>query len=106
MRRVRLQNYRSSDGKNVHPQTLRGIAGVMIFNIAAANCDDHSRSFSLLFDSGTGWQLAPAYDVTYASNSESEWVHQHLMSVNGRFQGITRADTLEVAERLVSALPR
>ena len=71
----------------------------MIFNVAAANCDDHSKNFSFLFDPKSGWQLAPAYDVTYAYNSESQWVHQHLMSVNGRFEGIARGDILEVAER-------
>ncbi len=71
----------------------------MIFNVAAANCDDHSKNFSFLFDQQNGWQLAPAYDVTYAYNSESPWVHQHLMSVNGRFEGVTRGDILEVAER-------
>jgi serine/threonine-protein kinase HipA len=71
----------------------------MVFNVATANCDDHTKNFSFLFTPEAGWSLAPAYDVTYAYNSESVWTHQHLMSVNGRFQGITRADLLDVADR-------
>ncbi|WP_309713996.1 type II toxin-antitoxin system HipA family toxin [Pseudolysinimonas sp.] len=71
----------------------------MVFNVAAANCDDHTKNFSFLFRPGDGWHLAPAYDVTYAYNSESVWVHQHLMSVNGRFQDIRQSDVLTVADR-------
>jgi serine/threonine-protein kinase HipA len=43
--------------------------------------------------------LAPAYDVTHAFNPKGEWTYQHLMSVNGKFQGITREDLLEDADR-------
>jgi serine/threonine-protein kinase HipA len=71
----------------------------MVFNVAAANCDDHTKNFSFLFRPGVGWGLAPAYDVTYAYNSESPWVHQHLMSVDGHFDDITRSHVLDVADR-------
>jgi len=80
------------------PESMEQAWRRMVFNVAAANCDDHSKNFSFLFEPASGWRLAPAYDVTYAYNSESEWVHQHLMSVNGRFQDITRDDVLTVAE--------
>ena len=43
--------------------------------------------------------MAPAYDVTYAHNPQGEWTYQHLMSVNGKFAGITRADLRVVADR-------
>ncbi|MEI7832313.1 MAG: type II toxin-antitoxin system HipA family toxin [bacterium] len=71
----------------------------MAFNVMAANCDDHTKNFSFLLREGGGWELAPAYDITHAYNPESEWTYQHLMAVNGKFTGITRADMLAVADR-------
>ncbi|MBY0497786.1 MAG: type II toxin-antitoxin system HipA family toxin [Cyanobacteria bacterium] len=69
------------------------------FNVMAANCDDHTKNISFLLPQGSKWQLAPAYDVTYAYNPDGEWTYQHLMSVNGKFANITRDDLLTVAER-------
>lgn len=71
----------------------------MVFNIMAANCDDHSKNFSFLLRQGSQWELAPAYDVTHAYNPQGEWTYQHLMGVGGRFSGITQADCLSVADR-------
>jgi len=71
----------------------------MVFNVMAANCDDHSKNFSFLLREGEGWALAPAYDVTYAHNPKGEWTNQHLMAVNGKYNGITRKDFLTVADR-------
>ena len=69
------------------------------FNVMAANCDDHSKNVSFLLRQGGAWELAPAYDVTHAYNPKGEWTYQHLMSVNGRFAGITRDDLLAVGDR-------
>ena len=71
----------------------------MAFNVMAANCDDHAKNFSFLLREGGDWTLAPAYDVTHAHNPEGQWTNQHLMAVNGKFAGITRADLLSVADR-------
>jgi serine/threonine-protein kinase HipA len=71
----------------------------MVFNVAAANCDDHTKNFSFLLAKEGGWRLSPAYDVTHAYAPTSQWTGQHLMSVNGRSAGITRADLVEVADR-------
>ncbi len=71
----------------------------MVFNVAARNCDDHSKNHGFLLRQGDGWSLAPAYDVTHAHNPKGEWTAQHLMSVNGKFDGITRADLVAVADR-------
>jgi serine/threonine-protein kinase HipA len=71
----------------------------MAFNVMAANCDDHTKNVSFLLREGGRWTLAPAYDVTHAHNPRGEWTNQHLMSVNGRFDGITRRDLLTVADR-------
>ena len=71
----------------------------MTFNVAAANCDDHTKNVSFALSEGGRWQLAPAYDVTHAHAPESRWTRQHLMAVNGATTGITRADVEEVGQR-------
>ncbi|NNN07516.1 MAG: hypothetical protein HKL90_16625 [Elusimicrobia bacterium] len=53
----------------------------------------------LLLRKGGAWELSPAYDLTFAHQPDGEWTHQHLMSVNGKFSGITRADCLALANR-------
>jgi serine/threonine-protein kinase HipA len=71
----------------------------MVFNVMGRNCDDHTKNFSFLFRQGRTWELAPAYDVTFAHNPAGEWTNQHLMSVNGKFKDITYLDLLAVADR-------
>ena len=71
----------------------------MAFNVMSGNCDDHTKNFSFLLKQGQNWELAPAYDVTHAHNPRGEWRYQHLMSVNGKFDGITRADLLVEADK-------
>ena len=71
----------------------------MAFNVMARNCDDHTKNIAFLMKQEKKWELAPAYDVTHAHNPTGEWTHQHLMSVNGKFDGIEREDLLEEAER-------
>lgn len=71
----------------------------MIFNVLAANCDDHSKNTSFILREGAPWEMAPAYDITHAFNPRGANTYQHLMSVNGKFTAITRADFLTVGER-------
>jgi serine/threonine-protein kinase HipA len=71
----------------------------MVFNVMGRNCDDHTKNFSFLLRRGSIWELAPAYDVTFAHNPAGEWTNQHLMSVNGKFKDITYLDLLAVADR-------
>lgn len=71
----------------------------MVFNVAAANNDDHTRNFSFLRRPHAGWELAPAFDITFAHDRGNQWLRQHLMDVNGRVAGITVADLHEVGER-------
>jgi serine/threonine-protein kinase HipA len=71
----------------------------MVFNVMARNCDDHTKNFSFLLREGGSWELAPAYDVTFAHNPQGEWTSQHLMSVNGKFADIGMEDFLAVADR-------
>jgi serine/threonine-protein kinase HipA len=71
----------------------------MAFNVMSRNYDGHTKNFSFLLKQGRSWELAPAYDVTHAHNPKSEWTYQHLMSVNGKIDGMTRADLLTEADR-------
>lgn len=71
----------------------------MAFNVMARNCDDHSKNFSFRLREGQGWELAPAYDVTFAHNPNGEWTSQHLMSVNGKYKDFTAEDLLAEADR-------
>jgi len=79
----------------------------MAFNVMGRNCDDHSKNFSFRLKRGGNWELAPAYDVSFAHNPTSKWTHQHLMSVNGKFKDFTKGDLLEVADRFgIGTAPR
>lgn len=71
----------------------------MVFNILAKNCDDHTKNFSFRLRQGAAWELAPAYDVTFAHNPKGEWTHQHLMSVGGKFKDFELEDLHQVADR-------
>lgn len=71
----------------------------MVFNAMARNCDDHTKNFAFRLRRGQPWELAPAYDVTFAHNPKGEWTHQHLMSINGRFKDFSEQDLLAEAER-------
>jgi serine/threonine-protein kinase HipA len=71
----------------------------MVFNVMGRNCDDHTKNFSFLLRQGSSWELAPAYDVTFAHNPKGEWTSQHLMSVNGKYKDFTIDDMLAVADR-------
>ncbi len=71
----------------------------MALNVMARNCDDHTKNFGFRLKEGGKWELTPAYDVTHAHNPRSEWTAQHLMGINGKFDGFGREDLLAVADR-------
>jgi len=71
----------------------------IVFNVAAANCDDHTKNVSFLLREQGDWELSPAYDVTHAHAPTSKWTRQHLMSVNGRTIGIDLEDIRAVTQR-------
>jgi serine/threonine-protein kinase HipA len=77
----------------------------LVFNVAAANRDDHTKNLSFCCDEDGQWFLSPAYDVNYAYNPHGRWTQRHQMSVNGKFEGITRSDLLELGDRFVVPAP-
>ncbi len=117
-----------SNGEKVHMQTLCGIAhydyrllraysyeqvfNVMrglrltykeaqemfrriVFNVVVRNQDDHTKNISFLMDKQGKWRLSPAYDMGYAYNRTAT----HQMSINGKFDEITKNDLLECASK-------
>ena len=61
------------------------------------NQDDHTKNISFLMDSSGQWSLSPAYDMGFAYNPLGAWTATHQMSINGKFDNITRADLLSLA---------
>jgi serine/threonine-protein kinase HipA len=64
----------------------------MAFNIVARNQDDHVKNIAFLMDRSGSWELAPAFDLTYAYRPESRWTDRHQMSMNGKRADFTLAD--------------
>ncbi|MCF0198294.1 MAG: type II toxin-antitoxin system HipA family toxin [Bacteroidaceae bacterium] len=71
----------------------------VVFNVVVRNQDDHTKNISFLMDHQGKWRLSPAYDMGYAYNPNGAWTSAHQMSINGKFDHITRADLLELATR-------
>lgn len=72
----------------------------MVFNVMAQNCDDHTKNFAFTMNQSGEWKLAPAYDICHSYRPGSSWVSQHALSINGKRQGITRDDLLEVGRQI------
>ncbi|MCM1318613.1 MAG: type II toxin-antitoxin system HipA family toxin [Bacteroides sp.] len=71
----------------------------IVFNVLVRNQDDHTKNISFLMDKNGKWRLSPAYDMGFSYNPDGGWTSQHQMSINGKFDGITRSDLLEIAKR-------
>jgi serine/threonine-protein kinase HipA len=72
----------------------------MTFNVAARNCDDHTKNFSFRLKKDARWELAPAYDVCHAYRPNHAWVSQHALSVNGKRTGIKKEDLIAVGQSM------
>jgi serine/threonine-protein kinase HipA len=64
----------------------------MVFNIVARNQDDHVKNIAYLMDRAGRWELAPAFDVTFAFRPGSPWTARHQMTLNGKREDFTLAD--------------
>lgn len=72
----------------------------MVFNVVACNQDDHTKNISFLMNQTGKWSLSPAYDMSWAYNSNGIWTQTHQMSIRGKQKDITREDLLEVARQM------
>lgn len=64
------------------------------------NRDDHVKNISFLMDKKGVWNLAPAYDLTFAYEPGHKWMGLHQMSVNGKRDSITRDDLIASAKHM------
>ena len=71
----------------------------MVFNVVVRNQDDHTKNISFLMDDSGKWKLSPAYDMGYAYNPNGRWTATHQMSINGKYDEITREDLLAFAQQ-------
>jgi serine/threonine-protein kinase HipA len=70
----------------------------LVFNYLACNCDDHAKNYSFLLRADGNWEIAPAYDLTFAYNSQNLWLKEHLMGVDGKFSAVSEKDMLQFAK--------
>ncbi|MBL4849203.1 MAG: type II toxin-antitoxin system HipA family toxin [Planctomycetes bacterium] len=85
----------------------------MIFNVVAANRDDHVKNFAFLMNSSGEWVLSPAFDVTYSPGpgghhsmligGQEEPTREHCLAMAER-HGISRSTAEEILERVNSAV--
>jgi serine/threonine-protein kinase HipA len=70
-----------------------------VFNVAAVNCDDHTKNFSFMLDQSGKWDIAPAYDTCFSHNpAVGKWTRQHQMRVGGKAWDIKDTDLIALAE--------
>jgi serine/threonine-protein kinase HipA len=70
------------------------------FNIAAVNCDDHTKNLAFLCDAAGNWRLAPAYDTSFSHNpAAGKWTRQHQMLVGGKAWDIDANDLMALAHQ-------
>ena len=70
----------------------------VVFNLAAAVRDDHTKNFAFLYDEGR-WRLAPAFDLSFPFLDGGGWLTHHQLTVAGSVHGAPRDVLLELAER-------
>jgi serine/threonine-protein kinase HipA len=70
----------------------------MVFNIVARNQDDHVKNIAFLMNRDGSWELAPAFDVTYAYQPSGLWTNKHQMSLNGKRDDFTIEDFRQCAQ--------
>jgi serine/threonine-protein kinase HipA len=77
------------------------------FNVAAVNCDDHTKNFAFMMDDSGKWDIAPAYDACFSHNpAAGKWTRQHQMLIGGKAWDITAADLMVLARAFDIRNPR
>jgi serine/threonine-protein kinase HipA len=72
----------------------------MIFNVVYGNTDDHLKNHSFIYNKQEDtWQLAPAYDLTYALNPLLNFTNtKRALSINGKRNDIKLKDIYQLAD--------
>jgi serine/threonine-protein kinase HipA len=70
----------------------------IVFKIAAAVRDDHTKNFAFIYEGGS-WRLAPAFDLNFPFLDGGGWLTHHQLTIAGSAEGANRPAMLEMAER-------
>lgn len=70
-----------------------------VFNLVGRNQDDHTKNFGFLMDRSGRWQLAPAFDLTYAFDPHGRWTRVHQLRLAGKQDDFTPEDVLAFGQR-------
>lgn len=85
----------------------------MLFNVLAANPDDHGRNHAFQYDeTARTWSLTPAFDVTFHAGildrglrvNGEVWPHRGVMEAMGREVGITKSELGEIFDAVQTAI--
>lgn len=80
----------------------------MVFNLVFKNVDDHLKNHSFIYNKDNNtWNLAPAYDLTYALNPLFTFkTTSRALSINGKRTNITIKDLVTIAEEFAIKNPK
>jgi serine/threonine-protein kinase HipA len=80
----------------------------MVFNVVFRNVDDHLKNHSFIYNREENkWNLAPAYDLTYALNPLFTFkTISRALSINGKRNSLTIKDVLTIAEEFSIKNPK
>ncbi len=95
-------------GLEVPHKDLQQLFKRMVFNVLFKNVDDHLKNHSFIYNKEENkWNLAPAYDLTYALNPLFTFkTTSRALSINGKRTDITIKDFLVIAEEFVIKNPK
>ena len=95
-------------GLEVPHKDLQQLFKRMVFNVVFRNVDDHLKNHSFIYNKEENkWNVAPAYDLTYALNPLFTFkTTSRALSVNGKRTEITVKDLLTIAEEFVIKNPK
>mgnify|MGYP003631111876 CR=1 FL=1 len=95
-------------GLEVPHRDLQQLFKRMVFNVVFRNVDDHLKNHSFIYTKEKdSWNLAPAYDLTYALNPLFTFkATSRALSINGKRTDIALKDILAVAEEFAIKNPK
>jgi len=95
-------------GLEVPHKDLQQLFKRMVFNVVFRNVDDHLKNHSFIYNKEKdSWNLAPAYDLTFALNPLLTFkTVSRALSINRKRSEITIKDVLTIAEAFVIKNPK
>ncbi len=83
---------------DVSPADRRLAFRQVVFNLAAAVRDDHTKNLAFVHDEGR-WRLAPAFDLTFPFLDGGGWLPAHQLTIAGSVHGAPAEVLYDLGER-------